>query len=71
MPQPILRALAATIGLKVKNVISIRNDPALYWNSGIFKVLAKMLLPRVDMAVFQTEDAKNYYREQQNYIKSC
>lgn len=70
MPQPILRALTATIGLKTKNIISIRNDPSLYWSDGILKYLSKMLLRRADAAVFQTTSARDYYKGTRLYYNS-
>ena len=70
MPQPILRSLMATIGTPVRNIISIRNDPSLYWKNKIENVLATLLLKRTDWAVFQTPNARDYYRDTDLYNKS-
>lgn len=61
MAEPNFRALFATIGLKTKTVISIRNDPNKEYPNFIFRFLAKHLYKRADGVVFQTEDAKRWF----------
>lgn len=61
MQEPIIRALAATIGLPVKNIVSVRNDPRLYWQGFPHSVLAQILLLRADWVVFQTKDAQSCF----------
>ena len=70
LPIPILRSLMATIGLNVKNIISIRNDPALYWRKSLERALSSLLLRRVYWAVFQTEAARNHYAGKELHTKS-
>ncbi len=61
MAQPIMRSLFSTIGLPVKNIISIRNDPAKYWERFDQKVISNLFLKRAYWAVFQTNEAKQFY----------
>lgn len=55
------RAILACMGLKVKNLISVRNDPNREYGSTMFRVLAKTLFRFADGTVFQTEDAKKWF----------
>ena len=61
MREPNLRAILATIGLQIKNVVSVRSDPVLEYAGGIGKIIGKFLLPLADGAVFQTADAKAWF----------
>jgi glycosyltransferase involved in cell wall biosynthesis len=58
MAEPNYRALIATLGLHIKNIISVRNDPKREYKGWIGKLLAKYLLPVADGCVFQTEEAQ-------------
>lgn len=55
------RAVLATIGLKTKSVISVRNDPNREYAGRSGKLLGKKLLPLADACVFQTPDAKAWF----------
>ncbi len=70
MAEPNYRSLIATIGLKTKKIISIRNDPNKEYPSRFHKSLAKLLFRRADGVVFQTEDAKKWFPKQIQK-KSC
>lgn len=61
MAQPNYRALVACIGLKTKNLISIRNDPNREYAGRINSFLAKTLFKLANGIVFQTEEAKNWF----------
>ena len=61
MAEPNFRALIATIGLKTKNIISVRNAPDREYNTAVTKFLAKTLFRKADGVVFQTEDAKKWF----------
>lgn len=50
-----------------KVIISVRNDPKIEYKSIKNKILMKLLYPKCDGVVFQTEEAKNYFN---NIIKS-
>lgn len=63
MGEPNFRALLATIGLKTKNVISVRSDPNVEYRGLIGKIVASCLLPRSEGAVFQTKDAKDWFNK--------
>lgn len=68
--QPILRSLIATIGLEIRNIISIRNDPALYWRKPLEKILSALLLRRAYWTVFQTNTAREYFAGKKLYKRS-
>lgn len=61
MAEPNFRLLIATIGLKVRKVISIRNTPIYEYPNKIFQFLAKTLYRRADKIVFQTQEAKEWF----------
>lgn len=60
--RPNMRMLIATIGLKTKKVVSVRNDPYQeYGKNFLYRNFAKMLFLLSDGCVFQTNDAKSYF----------
>ena len=61
MGEPNFRAIVATIGLSVRTVVSVRNDPNREYAGLIMKFVGKYLLPMADGCVFQTEDAKQWF----------
>lgn len=59
---PNYRMLAATIGLKIRKVVSVRSDPNLeYGKKRLSKLIASGLFDLADACVFQTEQAKDYF----------
>lgn len=61
---PNIRSVLATVGLDVKKIISVRNDPKYeYGKSQISKIAVNLLFRYVDGCVFQTEDAKSYFNK--------
>lgn len=54
-------ASVAAIGLKIKVVVSERNDPANFLGKTIVKHVSRFLMKLADGFVFQTHDAKLYY----------
>lgn len=61
MGEPNIRALLATRGLPVKNMISVRADPGIEYRGVLKGFLARHLLPLADGCVFQTEEAKKWF----------
>lgn len=61
MSEPNFRGIIATRGLKVKNLISVRNVPECEYAGWIRSIVAKYLLPLADGCVFQTVDAKEWF----------
>ena len=61
MAEPNFRALLASIGLKNKTIISVRNDPEKEYPSFLFRCLAKSLYLLADGVVFQTKDAQAWF----------
>lgn len=63
MGEPNFRAVLATIGLRTKNIVSVRLDPKREYAGVIRKFVGKCLLPHADGAVFQTEEAMGWFPE--------
>ena len=61
MAEPNFRAIIATIGLKTKTVISVRNDPEKEYAGRLMNFVGKYILPMADGCVFQTEEAKKWF----------
>ena len=61
MCEPNFRSLCATFGLKVKRIVSVRNDPEREYAGKIGRLVGKYLLPMADGCVFQTQDAKEWF----------
>ena len=61
MAEPNFRAIVASIGLKNKVIVSVRNDPDREYPGRITRFLAKTLFRFADGIVFQTEDAKEWF----------
>ncbi len=63
MAEPNFRAMAATIGLRTKRIISVRNSPDREYAGRIGRFVGKHILPQADGCVFQTEDARAWFPE--------
>lgn len=61
MREPNFRALLATRGLAVRNLVSVRSNPRCEYAGIIGKILGFFLLPFADGCVFQIEDAKKWF----------
>lgn len=61
MAEPNFRALVASMGLRTRNIISVRNDPNREYGNPLFRVLAKTLFCIADGVVFQTRDAQAWF----------
>lgn len=61
MAEPNFRAILATWGLPVKNLISVRNDPNKEYAGKIGYLVGKYVLPFADGCVFQTQEAKEWF----------
>ncbi len=60
--RPNKRMLIASLGIKVKKVVSVRNDPNReYGFGGLKKAYAKQLFKLADGCVFQTDEAAGYF----------
>lgn len=64
MREPNFRAMLATMGIRVKNIVSVRVDPKREYAGIIGRIVGKCLLPRADGAVFQTEEAREWFPKQ-------
>ncbi len=54
-------AIIATMFLKTKTIISVRNAPEVLYRSKIIRLQARFLYPLADGAVFQTNDARDWF----------
>lgn len=63
LPFPNFKMLIATIGLKTKKIISVRNDPNREYPTSIMRHLAFLLYKLADGVVFQTKDAQDFFPE--------
>ena len=63
MAEPNFRSLIAARRLKVKTVISIRNDPKKEYPTFLYRFLAKRLYKGADGIVFQTDEALKFFSE--------
>lgn len=61
LPEPTYRLMMAKQFLKIKTIVSVRNDPNIEYNNILKKLLVKLLYSKADGFVFQTEDAKNWF----------
>lgn len=61
MDDSIPYAISATKFLKTKSVISVRNAPEVLYVSKKYQRLVKFLYPYADGAVFQTNDARDWF----------
>jgi len=60
---PNIRMLVATLGLKCRKIVSVRNDPYKEYGDGIKRIVARMTFRFADGCVFQTKDAAAYFPE--------
>lgn len=63
MGPPNTRMLLATLGMKVKKVVSVRNDPYKEYGTGFKRFLARTIFCFADGCVFQTQEASEYFPE--------
>lgn len=61
MTEPIMRAQIATIGLSVKNIVSVRCNPSMAYFGIKGFILGKVLLPLANGCVFQTREAQEWF----------
>lgn len=63
MAEPNFRLILSTFGLKVRKIISVRNDPIREYNNFVYRILSKFLFKYADLVVFQTQEAKEFFPE--------
>jgi glycosyltransferase involved in cell wall biosynthesis len=61
LQEPNFRSICAAIGLPIKNVISVRNDPNMEYAGKIGRFVGKWILPTADGCVFQTKEAMRWF----------
>ncbi len=57
-----LRMLVAAKGLKIRKIVSVRNDPNYEYGRGLVKLIAKLLFRSASGCVFQTQEAMDYFQ---------
>lgn len=60
--------LLASSGLKVKKIVSERNDPRTDGRGKFMDIMTKILYPKVNTVVFQTDRAKSYFNKLKNGV---
>lgn len=63
MAEPNFRLLIASLGLNVKTIVSVRNDPNREYAGKIVRFVGKWILPIADGCVFQTKEAQEWFSE--------
>lgn len=58
---PIVRVLMAGLGVNVPVIIAVRADPWYVYNGRGTRIAIKLLFPRADGAVFQTDMQRSYF----------
>lgn len=61
MGPPNIRMLLATIGLRCRKIVSVRNDPYREYGDGLKKKLTNIIFRLADGCVFQTKKASEYF----------
>lgn len=63
MQEPNFRAVLATLGLKTKTIVSVRNDPKKEYSGIAGRFISRIILPMAEGCVFQTQEAKLWFPE--------
>ena len=58
---PNIRMLISAFGLRVRKVVSVRNDPNKEYGKGVMKFVSRAIFRLADGCVFQTEEASLYF----------
>ena len=61
MAEPNFRLILAAIGLNLKTIVSVRNDPNKEYAGKIGRFVGKCILPFADGCVFQTKEAQEWF----------
>lgn len=61
MREPNIRSIIAAVGLPVKTITSVRNDPNEAYSGFLGRFAGRFMLPFSDGCVFQTEEAKAWF----------
>lgn len=61
MGPPNYRMLLATIGIRCRKIVSVRNDPNKEYGTGLKKRMAGLIFRLANGCVFQTEQASKYF----------
>lgn len=59
--EPNIRTVLASLGLNIKTILSVRNDPKIEYRHYLHEVLAHLLFKKASGIVFQTVDAQNFF----------
>ena len=61
LPEPSFLMLLIKNIRKIKVIVSVRNDPKVEYKNKFYNIAMKLLYPKADGFVFQTEDAKSFF----------
>lgn len=63
MQEPNFRAMLATVGLPVKNLVAVCSAPEREYPGRLGRFVAKRLMPMAEGCVFQTQEQKDFFPE--------
>lgn len=61
LPEPSFLILLIKKIQKIKVIVSVRNDPKVEYKNVFYNIAMRLLYPKADGFVFQTEDAKSFF----------
>jgi len=61
MAEPNYRAILASFGLRIKRIVSVRNDPDKEYPGALNRIFAKFIYRFADGVIFQTNDAQKWF----------
>lgn len=61
LPHPNFKLILASLGLKTKVIVSVRNDPKQEYNTKSLRLMARRLYSFANGVVFQTNEARDYF----------
>ena len=58
-----IRMLLATSDVKVRKIVSVRNDPRVEYGNGLRRAFARLIFRSASGCVFQTQEAMDYFQK--------
>lgn len=71
LPEPNFLALSLKKHFHFPMIISVRNDPVKEYKNPVYQAIMRILYPKADGYVFQTEQAKEYFSFSKKIMEKC
>lgn len=71
LPEPNFLALSLKKHFDFPMIISVRNDPVKEYKNPVYQAIMRILYPKADGYVFQTEQAKEYFSFSKKIMEKC